>query len=155
MEPIQITQPRPVRPVRILLVEDQPGDVRLTREALRETKVWNHLHVVTRGDEALAFLRRAAGYEAAPRPDLILLDLNLPVLSGSEVLESVRKDPELASIPVVVVTASRLDRERLLHLGADAYITKPVGVQQLAQVVGSVAELWFTIVTVEPSLATR
>jgi two-component system, chemotaxis family, response regulator Rcp1 len=152
MQPIPTTPLPPLGPVEILLVEDHPGDVRLTREALNESKVWNHLHVATSGLEAMALLRREPGYAAAPRPDLILLDLHLPGLSGSEVLDAVREDPELAAIPVVVVTASRSDRERVLRLGANAYITKPVDVRQLAQVVGAVAELWLTIVKLEPDL---
>jgi two-component system, chemotaxis family, response regulator Rcp1 len=152
MQPLPTAPLPPLEPVEILLVEDHPGDVRLTREALQDSKVWNRLRVATTGFEALAILRRQPGYEAAPRPDLILLDLHLPGLSGVEVLDAVREDPELSSIPVVVVTASRADRERVLRLGANAYITKPVDVRQLAQVVGAVADLWLTIVKLEPDL---
>jgi two-component system, chemotaxis family, response regulator Rcp1 len=136
-------------PIEILLVQDNPGDARLTRQALRETKVWNRLHVVGTGREARAFLHRGIGYEDKPRPDLILLDLTPPDRTGSELLHAVQSDPELASIPVVGVTASRASSEQPPRLGAHACITKPVDVRQLAQAVASITDLWFTIVKVD------
>jgi two-component system, chemotaxis family, response regulator Rcp1 len=136
----------------ILLVEDHPGDVRLAREALRDAKIDNDLLVLTDGAEALSFLRREGSYAEAVRPDLVLLDLNLPRRSGCEVLEEMRRDPGLASIPVVVVTASETDLEacRSLDLGRVDYMTKPIDFRQLARIVRSVSDLWFSIVMIEP-----
>ena len=137
------------RPVNILLVEDNPGDVRLTREALKEGKVLNHLSVVEDGVEAIAFLRREGKYADAVRPDLILLDLNLPKKDGREVLEDIKTDPGLRSIPVVVLTTSRAEQDilRSYDLHANCYITKPVDVQQFVSVVKFIEEFWVTIVT--------
>lgn len=137
------------RPIEILLVEDNPGDVRLTIEALRDGKVRNHLSVAKDGVEALAFLRREGSYASAPRPDVILLDLNLPRKDGREVLAEVNADPELRSIPIVVLTTSRAEGDilRSYDLHANCYITKPVDLDQFITVVKTIEDFWFTIVT--------
>jgi chemotaxis family two-component system response regulator Rcp1 len=136
------------RPAEILLVEDNPGDVRLTIEALRDGKVRNHLSVVQDGEEAMAFLRREGRYANAPRPDVILLDLNLPRKSGREVLAEVKADPTLATIPVVILTTSREDQDIVAsyHLDASCYVTKPVDLEQFIAVVQSIEDFWLTIV---------
>ena len=136
------------RPVEILLVEDNPGDVRLTREALREGKVHNVLHVVPDGVEALRFLRREDQYAEAVRPDLILLDLNLPKKDGREVLQDVKADPALRNIPVVVLTSSQAEQDiaRAYDLHANCYVTKPVDLDQFIHVVRTIEDFWFTIV---------
>ena len=137
------------RPVNILLVEDNPGDVRLTREGLKEGKVLNHLSVVEDGVEAMAFLRQEGQYSDVVRPDLILLDLNLPKKNGREVLQEIKSDPGLRSIPVVVLTTSRAEEDilRSYDLHANCYITKPVDVQQFVSVVQFIEEFWVTVVT--------
>ena len=137
------------RPVEILLVEDSPGDARLTREALREGTVRNHLHVATDGAEALAFLRQAGTYAAAPRPDVILLDLNLPKKDGREVLAEIKADHDLRRIPVVILTTSQDERDilRAYELHANCYITKPVDLDQFIAVIQSIESFWLTIVT--------
>jgi CheY-like chemotaxis protein len=124
-------------PIEILLVEDDPGDVTLTREAFADYKVHNALHVVSDGVEALEFLRREGSHADAPRPDLILLDLNLPRVDGREVLSAVKADPELATIPVVVLTTSDAEEDvvRSYQLHANAYVTKPVDFEQFIRVV--------------------
>jgi CheY-like chemotaxis protein len=134
--------------IEILLVEDNPGDARLTREALRDGKVRNNLHVVVDGVEAMAFLRREGRYADAPRPDLVLLDLNLPRKSGREVLADVKSDPALARIPVVVLTTSKADEDvaKAYEYHANCFITKPVDFEQFITVVRSIEEFWFTIV---------
>jgi two-component system, chemotaxis family, response regulator Rcp1 len=136
------------RPIEILLVEDNPGDVRLTREALREGKVRNNLHVASDGVEALRFLRRADGMSEAVRPDLILLDLNLPRKDGREVLHELKSDPMLRSIPVVILTSSQAEQDisRAYDLHANCYVTKPVDLEQFITVVKSIEAFWFTIV---------
>jgi CheY-like chemotaxis protein len=137
------------RPIEILLVEDNPGDVRLTIEGLNEGKVRNNLHVAKDGVEALAFLRREAQYQDAVRPDLILLDLNLPRMDGRQVLSQIKADPDLKTIPVVVLTTSRAEQD-VLHsyqLQANCYITKPVDLEQFITVVRSIEDFWLTIVT--------
>jgi two-component system, chemotaxis family, response regulator Rcp1 len=136
------------RAVEILLVEDNPGDVRLTREALKEGKVNNILHVVEDGVKALAFLRREGEYSDAPRPDLILLDLNLPRKGGREVLQDVKSDPVLRHIPVVILTSSQAEQDiaRAYDLHANCYITKPVDLDQFITVVQSIEEFWLSIV---------
>jgi len=138
----------PVKPVEILLVEDNPGDVRLTQEGLKESKVRNNLHVVETGLEALAFLRRQDGFHDAPRPDLILLDLNLPKLNGRDVLAQVKADPDLRRIPVVILTTSKAEEDILktYDLHANCYITKPVDFDQFIEVVKVLDNFWFTIV---------
>ena len=136
------------RPVEILLVEDNPGDVRLTREALREGKVRNNLHVAADGVEALHFLRKEGRFADAVRPDLILLDLNLPKKDGREVLEDIKSDPDLRYIPVVVLTTSEAEQDicRSYQLHANCYITKPVDFDRFIQIVRSIEEFWLTIV---------
>jgi CheY-like chemotaxis protein len=141
------------RPVEILLVEDNPGDVRLTIEALREGKVRNHLSVAEDGEEALAFLRREGSYAHAPRPDLILLDLNLPRKDGREVLAEIKADPRLKTIPVVILTTSQADQDvaRSYELNANCYVTKPVDLEQFIGVVQSIEDFWLTVVTLPES----
>jgi CheY-like chemotaxis protein len=136
------------RPIEVLLVEDNPGDVRLTREALKEGKVHNNLHVAPDGVEALAFLRREGRYADAVRPDLILLDLNLPRKGGREVLEEVKGDPSLRHIPVVILTSSQAEQDiaRAYDLHANCYISKPVDLDQFITVVRSIEDFWFTVV---------
>ena len=137
-----------VTPIEILLVEDSPADVRLTVEALRDAKVRNHLHVAPDGIEALKFLRREGAHVNAPRPDLILLDLNLPRKDGREVLEEVKADPMLRRIPVVVLTTSEAEQDilRSYDLHANCYIRKPVDLDQFITIVRSIEEFWLTIV---------
>lgn len=137
------------RPIEILLVEDNPGDVRLTMEGLNEGKVRNNLHVARDGVEALAFLRREGQFAGAVRPDLVLLDLNLPRKDGREVLSEIKSEPDLKTIPVVVLTTSRAEQD-VLHsyrLQANCYITKPVDLEQFMTVVKSIEDFWLTIVT--------
>jgi len=135
-------------PIEILLVEDNAGDVRLTREALRDAKVRNNLSVAGDGVEAMAFLRREGPHGAAPKPDLILLDLNLPKRSGREVLEDIKQDPRLAHIPVVILTTSQAERDIVesYRLRANAYVSKPVDLDQFLKVVGSIEQFWLEIV---------
>jgi chemotaxis family two-component system response regulator Rcp1 len=140
------------RPIELLLVEDNPGDVRLTKEALREGKVRNHLHVAADGVEAMAYLRREGPHAQAHQPDLILLDLNLPKKSGREVLAEIKADPELRRIPVVILTVSK-DEEDVLksyNLHANCYITKPVDLEQFLEVVKSIEDFWLTVVMLPP-----
>lgn len=137
-----------MKPIEILLVEDNPGDVRLTREALRDGKVKNNLHVAMDGVQAMAFLRREGAFAHVPRPDVILLDLNLPKKNGREVLAEVKSDPELMRIPVVVLTTSRDEQDVLkaYEYHANCFITKPVDLEQFLAVVRSIEDFWFTIV---------
>ena len=141
------------RPIEILLVEDNPGDVRLTQEALKEGKVRNKLHVVEDGVEAMAFLRGEGEYADAPRPDLVLLDLNLPKKDGREVLAEIKGDPNLRRIPVVVLTVSEANEDILktYDLHANCYVTKPVDLDQFIVVVKSVEDFWLTIVKLPPN----
>ncbi len=134
--------------IEILLVEDNPGDVRLTVEALKEGKVYNNLNVVADGVEALAYLRRQEQYGEAKTPDIILLDLNLPKMDGREVLEEIKEDEVLKRIPVVVLTTSKADEDilRVYDLHANCYITKPVDLDQFITVVKSIKDFWFTVV---------
>jgi two-component system, chemotaxis family, response regulator Rcp1 len=138
----------PATPIEILLVEDNPGDVRLTKEALKDAKVRNNLRVAMDGVEALAFLRKQGKHAAAPRPDLILLDLNLPKKNGREVLEEIKQDSALQHIPVVILTTSQAEQDVLesYRLRANAYVTKPVDLEQFLKVVGSIEEFWLEIV---------
>jgi chemotaxis family two-component system response regulator Rcp1 len=137
------------RPLEIFLIEDNPGDVLLTREALRDAKVLNRLTVASNGEEALAMLRHEGIHANGIRPDLILLDLNLPRLSGLEVLAAIRTDPALATLPVVMLTSSAAEHDvgDSYALGVNCYVTKPVDIEQFLQVVRSVEQFWFTIVT--------
>ena len=136
------------RPVEILLVEDNPGDVRLTQEALKEAKVHNNLSVVGDGVEAMAFLRHEGSHGSAPRPDIILLDLNLPKKDGRQVLAEIKSDPDLRRIPVVILTTSKAEEDVLktYNLHANCYITKPVDFEQFIKVVQSIEGFWLTIV---------
>ena len=137
-----------VQPVDILLVEDNPGDVRLTREALSEAKVHNALSVARDGVEALAFLRREEPYTSAPRPDLILLDVNLPRKNGLEVLAEIKADPALRTIPVVMLTTSDAERDvnTAYSLHANAYITKPVDLEQFFTAIRALDDFYLTVV---------
>ena len=136
------------RPVEILLVEDNPGDVRLTIEALHESKVLNNLTTISDGESAIAFLQKGAPFEQAPRPDLILLDLNLPKKDGRQVLEVIKGDPSLRRIPVVVLTSSRAEEDvlRAYNLNANCYVTKPVDFDQFVNVVRAIEAFWLVIV---------
>ena len=136
------------RPADFLLVEDNPGDVRLTQEALKSHKVQNNLHVVTDGEEAMAFLRRQGKYKDAPRPDIILLDLNLPKKDGREVLAEIKSDSSLKTIPVVIITSSEAEQDviKSYNLNANCYVTKPVDLDQFIKVVQSINDFWLTIV---------
>jgi CheY-like chemotaxis protein len=136
------------KPIEILLIEDNPGDVRLTKEALNEGKVLNKLHVVEDGMEALAFLNQEGNYSDAPRPGLILLDLNLPKKDGRDVLAEIKTNGDLKRIPVVVLTTSHSEEDILksYDLDANCYITKPVDLDQFISVVRSINEFWLSIV---------
>ncbi len=136
------------RPAEVLLVEDSPGDVRLTREALKEGKVRNNLSVVSDGVEAMEFLRREGKYKDAPRPDIVLLDLNMPRKDGREVLAEMKSDEQLKRIPVVVLTTSEAEQDilRTYDLHANCYLTKPVDLEQFISIVKSVEDFWLTIV---------
>jgi CheY-like chemotaxis protein len=138
----------PVPPIQILLVEDDPGDVLMTREAFEDNKVGNVLHVVQDGMEALDFLYRRGEYAEAARPDLILLDLNLPKYDGRQVLEKIKNDPDLAMIPVVVLTTSAAEEDilRSYKLHANAYVTKPVDVNQFVAAVRQIDEFFLSVV---------
>jgi chemotaxis family two-component system response regulator Rcp1 len=140
------------RPIEILMVEDNPGDVRLTVEALKEGKVRNNFHTVEDGVEAMAFLRRQGRYAEAPRPDLILLDLNLPKMNGREVLAEIKDDPELRRIPVVILTVSKAEQDiiKSYNLHANCYINKPVDLDQFLEVVKSIENFWLTVVMLPP-----
>lgn len=143
-----IRRPLAGEPIDILLVEDNPGDVRLTREALREGKIANHLHVVTDGQAAVDFLRQQGEYADAPRPHLVLLDLRLPKKSGHEVLEEVKETLEIRRIPIVVLTSSEAEEDiaRSYDLHANAYVTKPVEVDAFLEAVRAMEEFWLTVV---------
>ncbi len=138
----------PMRPVEILLVEDSPSDADLTVEALSDGKVLNNLHWVEDGVEALAFLRRQGKYNDAPRPDLILLDLNLPKKDGREVLAQIKVDPQLKLIPVIVLTTSAADRDifKTYELNANCYVTKPIDLDQFISVVKLIEMFWLAVV---------
>jgi two-component system, chemotaxis family, response regulator Rcp1 len=144
----------PPRPVEILLVEDNPGDVRLTVEVLKEAKVLNHLCVARDGVEAMTLLRQGVEDGNPPRPDLILLDLNLPRKDGREVLAEIKADPDLKRIPVVVLTTSRDEQDvlRSYDLHANCYITKPVELDQFVAVVRSIEDFWLSIVKLPSKL---
>lgn len=136
------------KPIRVLLVEDNPADARLTQEALAEGKVNNELRHVPDGVEAMAYLRREGEYENAERPDLVLLDLNMPRKDGREVLAEMKADPSLRQIPVVVLTTSKAEEDiiRSYDLYANCYITKPVDLDRFVEIVRSIEEFWFTVV---------
>jgi two-component system, chemotaxis family, response regulator Rcp1 len=134
--------------IEVLLVEDNPGDIQLTKEAFLEGKMHNNLNVVMDGVQAMAFLRKEGKYKDAPRPDLILLDLNLPKMDGREVLAEIKKDEKLMTIPVVILTTSAAEEDivRTYNLHANCYITKPVDFAQFMNVVQSIENFWLTLV---------
>jgi CheY-like chemotaxis protein len=142
----------PVQPVEVLLVEDDPGDELITREAFADNKIGNTLHVVRDGLEALDFLYRRDAYVDAVRPDLILLDLNLPKYDGRQVLQRIKSDPDLATIPVVVLTTSSAEEDilRSYKLHANAYVTKPVDLEQFIAAIRQIDEFFVTIVKLPP-----
>ena len=144
--------PMIVRAVDILLVEDSAADVRLTREALRQSKVINRLTVAGDGVEALAFLRKQGRHADACRPDLILLDLNLPKKNGRAVLEEIKEDPDLRRIPVVIITSSAAEEDvvRSYNLHANCYVTKPLELENFVHVVKAVEDFWMGIVKLPP-----
>jgi chemotaxis family two-component system response regulator Rcp1 len=141
------------RPIEILLVEDSPGDVRLTREAFADAKVSNRLSVVTDGVEAIDFLRKRGRFASGTKPDLVLLDLNLPKKDGREVLREMKADESLKRIPVVVLTTSRAEEDILkaYDLHANCYITKPVDFPRFLEVVRSIEDFWLTVVKLPES----
>jgi two-component system, chemotaxis family, response regulator Rcp1 len=141
-----------VRLVEILLVEDNPGDVRLTREALDESKIVNSLSVVSDGQQAMAFLRRQGVYADAARPDLIVLDLNLPKKDGREVLAEIKSDPDLRRIPVVILTSSGAEEDvmKSYNLHANCFISKPVDLERFLAVVKTIENFWVSIVRLPP-----
>ncbi|MBF0133225.1 MAG: response regulator [Magnetococcales bacterium] len=144
--------PNCAKPVEILLVEDSPGDVELTREALADSKMLNRLNVVEDGEEAMKYLRQQGCYAHALRPDVVLLDLNLPRKDGREVLEEIKADDALKAIPVVILTTSQAGEDilRTYNLHANCYITKPVDINQFFAVVKSVENFWFSVVKLPP-----
>lgn len=139
-------------PIDILLVEDNPADARLTSEAFHEAKVRNNIHVVSDGVEALAYLRREGAHKDAVRPDLILLDLNLPKRDGREVLADIKEDPDLRRIPVVILTTSEAEQDILksYDLHANAFVTKPVGLDQFIDAIHAIEGFWLTVVRLPP-----
>ena len=141
-------------PVQILLVEDNPGDARLTREAFKQGRIENDLHVVSDGIEALAFLSQEGEYADEPRPDLILLDLNLPGKDGEEVLKELKDDPTLRSIPVIVLTSSSAEDDitTSYELHANAYLTKPVDPDEFIETVRTFEKFWFSVVRLPPEV---
>ncbi len=147
-----IAQKIETRPVDILLVEDNPGDVRLTKEALKDAKVLNEIYVARDGVEAMQFVHREGSFAEAPMPDLILLDLNLPRKDGREVLAEIKKDPKLQHIPIVVLTTSKADEDiiKTYNLHANAYITKPVDLNRFVEIMHALEQFWFTIVRLAP-----
>jgi CheY-like chemotaxis protein len=143
-----MNEPNVVKPVEILLVEDNPGDVDLAREALEDSKFHNRLHVVEDGEKAMAFLHHEGEYADLPRPDLILLDLNLPRKDGRQVLAEIKADDNLKRIPVVILTTSRAEEDiiKSYNLHANCYITKPIDLHQFLHVVKSIEDFWLSIV---------
>ena len=147
-----MTLSQQARQIEVLLVEDDPGDVLMTREAFETHKLTNRLHVVQDGADAMAFLRREGQYASAPRPDLVLLDLNLPRMDGREVLEAIKTDPSLANIPVVVLTTSEAEEDvlRSYSLHANAYVTKPVDFERFIDVVRQIDDFFVSVVRLPP-----
>ena len=142
-----------MRPVEILLIEDNPGDVRLTKEALKEGKLINNLHVTEDGVEALAYLRKQGTFKNEPLPDLILLDLNLPRKDGRELLADIKEDQHFKHIPVIVLTTSKAETDiiKSYESHANCYITKPVDMNQFIKIVKSIEFFWFSIVKLPPN----
>ena len=138
----------PAQPIQILLVEDQPADVRLTKEILADGKVANDVHVATDGEQAMAFLRRQGEFAGSPRADLVLLDLNLPRMDGREVLAEIKSDPDLLRTPVIVLTTSSAERDVLdaYKHRANAYVTKPIDLDEFVSAVASIEQFWLTFV---------
>jgi CheY-like chemotaxis protein len=149
-----LTRNEKLRPIEILLVDDNPGDIRLTQEALKESKVLNNMHTVEDGMEALEFLRKEGRFKDVITPDIILLDLNLPKRNGREVLSEIKNDDVLKKIPVVILTISRAEEDILKSyaLHANCYITKPVDMDQFIKIVRSIEDFWFTIVRLPPNI---
>ena len=147
-----MNDPTRCRLATVLLVEDNPGDVRLTKEAFKEGRVKNDLHVVTDGNAALEFLRQEGSYSDAPVPDVVLLDLNLPGKNGDEVLEELKSDPELRHLPVVVMTSSRAEEDvvRSYDRHANAFLTKPVDPDEFVKLIQTFENFWLSIVTLPP-----
>jgi two-component system, chemotaxis family, response regulator Rcp1 len=145
--------PETALPIQILLVEDSPGDVRLTQEVLRDAKIANELHVVGDGESAMAFLRQTGEFADRPSPDLVLLDLNLPRKDGREVLEEMSEDDKLHTVPVIVLTTSAAEQDilRSYQLSANAYITKPIDLNEFINVVRSIETFWLSIVRLPPT----
>ncbi len=139
-----------MKPVEVLLVEDDPGDVILTQEGLRASKLHINLHVVDNGEKALAFLRQEPPYDDAPRPGLIILDLNLPRVNGMEVLREIKSNDDLRTIPTVILTTSRAEEDviKSYKLGANCYVSKPLNLDEFVKVVGSIESFWFTVVEI-------
>ena len=152
-----MTNQQLVKSINILLVEDNPGDADLAREALSDGKMNNLLQVVDDGEKAMAYLRREGLYRDAPRPDLILLDLNLPKKDGRQVLAEIKSDPGLMRIPVVILTTSRAEEDVLksYNLHANCYITKPIDLGQFLRVVRSIEDFWLSIVVLPPAEAEK
>ncbi len=148
-----MTNTRGVKPVEILLVDDSPSDVRLTKEAIKESKMFNNITVARDGVEAMAFLHREGKYSDAIRPDLILLDLNMPRKDGRETLAEIKADPDLKRIPVVVLTVSKAEEDVLksYSLYANCYVTKPMDIEQFSKIVKAIDDFWFSIVTLPPN----
>jgi DNA-binding response OmpR family regulator len=136
------------RPVEILLIEDNEADVRLTREGIKEAKINNNLNVVRDGEEAMDYLHKRGEYQDVPRPDLVLLDLNLPKKDGREVLEEIKNSDLLKSLPVVVLTTSEAEKDivKSYELHANCYVTKPLGLDQFVEVIRAIEDFWFSIV---------
>lgn len=141
-----------IRPIEILLVEDNPGDVRLIIEAFKDGKIRNNINIAADGEEALAILRREGRHGCCERPDIILLDLNLPKTDGREVLAEIKSDEKLKNIPVVILTSSKAEEDiiKSYNLHANCYISKPVGHEQFFKIIRSIEDFWFSIVTLPP-----
>ncbi|MBI4370348.1 MAG: response regulator [Elusimicrobia bacterium] len=141
-----------MQPVTILLVEDNPADIRLTQEALKENKIAVNLEVATNGERALHYLTKDVPLKSKPRPDLILLDLNLPVMDGRELLGKIKEDNELKSIPVVVLTTSQANEDivKSYKLHANCYVTKAMNLEQFQKIVKTLEDFWFTVVKLPP-----
>ncbi|MEI8202714.1 MAG: response regulator [Bacteroidota bacterium] len=148
-----MTNHKNLKPIEILMVDDNRGDIRLAMEAIKDAKVTNNIHVVYDGIEAMAFLRKEGIYAEMPRPDIILLDLNMPRKDGREVLEEIKTDPELKRIPVVILTVSQAEEDiiKSYDLHANCYISKPVDLDQFVKIVKSLENFWFTIVKLPPN----
>jgi chemotaxis family two-component system response regulator Rcp1 len=148
-----MTNIRGVKPVEILLVDDSPSDVRLTKEAIKESKMFNNITVARDGVEAMAYLHKEGKYSDAIRPDLILLDLNMPRKDGRETLAEIKADPDLKRIPVVILTVSKAEEDVLkaYNLYANCYVTKPMDIEQFSKIVKTIDDFWFSIVTLPPN----